>query len=150
MASGKLSSVLKLFDNDPTPEEQDDLKREVMLLVLARATAADTNIKDVEIEKVREVLTAHLNTEFDASEVRVAANSELYERAPLKKILSTSAARMRDDDKVETIQALAEVISVDGRVSALEIACFNEVAIAMSVTPAEIMGLQQEVSVRGS
>ena len=35
MASGKLSSVLKLFDNDPTPEEQDDLKREVMLLVLA-------------------------------------------------------------------------------------------------------------------
>ena len=135
MASGKLSSVLKLFDNDPTPEEQDDLKREVMLLVLARATAADTNIKDVEIEKVREVLTAHLNTEFDASEVRVAANSELYERAPLKKILSTPAARMRDDDKVETIQALAEVISVDGRVSALEIAFFNEVAIAMSLTP---------------
>ena len=121
-----------------------------MLLVLARATAADTNIKDIEIEKVREVLTAHLNTEFDASEVRVAANSELYERAPLKKILSTSAARMRDDDKVETIQALAEVISVDGRVSALEIAFFNEVAIAMSLTPAEIMGLQQEVSVRGS
>jgi uncharacterized tellurite resistance protein B-like protein len=57
---------------------------------------------------------------------------------------------MRDDDKVETIQALAEVISVDGRVSALEIAFFNEVAIAMSLTPAEIMGLQQEVSVRGS
>ena len=150
MASNKLSSVLKLFDNDPTPEEQDDLKKEVMLLVLARATAADTNIKDVEIEKVREVLTAHLNTEFDASEVRVAANSELYERAPLKKILSTSAARMRDDDKVETIQALAEVISVDGRVSSLEIAFFNEVAIAMSVTPAEILGLQQEVSAWGS
>ena len=84
MASGKLSSVLKLFDNDPTPEEQDDLKREVMLLVLARATAADTNIKDVEIEKVREVLTAHLNTEFDASEVRVAANSERCALAPAR------------------------------------------------------------------
>ena len=119
MASGKLSSVLKLFDNDPTAEEQAELKREVMLLVLARATAADTNIKDIEIEKVREVLAAHLDTDFDAGEVRIAANSELYERAPLKKILSTSAARMRDEDKVDTIKALAEVINVDGRVSAL-------------------------------
>ena len=53
MASGKLSSVLKLFDNDPTPEEQAELKREVMLLVLARATAADTNIKDIEISKTQ-------------------------------------------------------------------------------------------------
>ena len=150
MASGKLSSVLKLFDNDPTAEEQAELKREVMLLVLARATAADTNIKDIEIEKVREVLAAHLDTDFDAGEVRIAANSELYERAPLKKILSTSAARMRDEDKVDTIKALAEVINVDGRVSALEIAFFNDVATAMSLTPAEIMGLQQEVSVRGS
>ena len=54
------------------------------------------------------------------------------------------AARMREEDKIETIQALAEVINVDGRVSTTEIAFFNDVATAMSLTPAEIMGLRQE------
>ncbi|GIS19713.1 MAG: hypothetical protein CM15mP120_16290 [Pseudomonadota bacterium] len=149
MASGKLSSVLKLFDNDPTPEEQDVLKREVMLLVLARATAADTNIKDVEIEKVREVLTAHLNTEFDASEVRVAANSELYERAPLKRFcppLRRACVMMTKSRPFRPSQSyLCRRPS-----KRLRNRFFNEVAIAMSLTPAEIMGLQQEVSVRGS
>jgi uncharacterized tellurite resistance protein B-like protein len=57
---------------------------------------------------------------------------------------------MRPADKVETVQALAEVINVDGRVSSLEIDFFNEVAEALALTPAEIMGLNQEVSVRGS
>jgi len=41
----------------------------------------------------------------------------------------------------ETIQALADVINVDGRVSAMEVDFFNDVASALALTPAQIMGL---------
>ena len=150
MASPNLSSVLNFFQSKPSEEEQNELAQEVMLMVLARATSADTNIKDVEIEKVREVLKDHLNVDYEAADIRVAANSELYMNTPLKKYLSYRAIKMRTADKVETVQALAEVINVDGRVSSLEIDFFNDVAEALALTPAEIMGLNQEVSVRGS
>ena len=150
MASPNLSSVLNFFQSQPSEEEQNELAQEVMLMVLARATSADTNIKDVEIEKVREVLKDHLNVDYEAADVRVAANSELYMKTTLKGYLSYRAIKMRTEDKVETVQALAEVINVDGRVSSLEIDFFNDVAKALALTPAEIMGLTQEVSVRGS
>ena len=150
MASPNLSSVLNFFQSELSEEEQNALAQEVMLMVLARATSADTNIKDVEIEKVREVLKDHLNVDYEAADVRVAANSELYMKTTLKSYLSYRAIKMRTEDKVETVQALAEVINVDGRVSSLEIDFFNDVAKALALTPAEIMGLTQEVSVRGS
>ena len=150
MASPNLSSVLNFFQSKPSEEEQNELAQEVMLMVLARATSADTNIKDVEIEKVREVLKDHLNVDYEAADVRVAANSELYMQTSLKDYLSYRSIKMRTEDKVETIQALEEVINVDGRVSSLEIDFFNNVAEALALTPAEIMGLNQEVSVRGS
>ena len=150
MASPNLSSVLNFFQSKPSEEEQNELAQEVMLMVLARATSADTNIKDVEIEKVREVLKDHLDVDYEAADVRVAANSELYMQTSLKDYLSYRSIKMRTEDKVETIQALGEVINVDGRVSSLEIDFFNDVAKALALTPAEIMGLTQEVSVRGS
>ena len=150
MASPNLSSVLNFFQSKPSEEEQNELAQEVVLMVLARATSADTNIKDVEIEKVREVLKDHLNVDYEAADVRVAANSELYMQTSLKDYLSYRSIKMRTEDKVETIQALEEVINVDGRVSSLEIDFFNDVAEALALTPAEIMGLNQEVSVRGS
>ena len=42
MASPNLSSVLNFFQSQPTEEEQNELAKEVMLMVLARATSADT------------------------------------------------------------------------------------------------------------
>jgi len=149
MALGTLSSVAKLFESKPTEEEQDELAKEIMLYTLARATAADTNIKQVEVEKVQEVLLNHLGIKYDLNEIRITAKSESFENRSLRSVLATASSKMRNEDKVETIQALAEVINVDGRVSEMEIAFFNEVATALSLTPAEILGLRQEVSVRG-
>ena len=40
-----------------------------------------------------------------------------------------------------TIQALADVINIDGRVSAMEVDFFNDVANALALTPAQIMVL---------
>lgn len=145
MSIASLAGVLKIFGgSEPTAEEQAQLAKEVMLMTLARATAADTNIKAIEVEKVREVLKAHTGEDFPAADVRVAANSRIYESAPLDKYIATSAKKLSKDDRINIAQALAEVINVDGRVSSREIAFFNTIANALALTPAQLMGLQEE------
>ena len=141
MASATLNNVLKVFGAKPTEQEQSALAEEVMLMTLSRATAADTNIKEVEVDMVRGVLEKHLGKNYSSADIRIAANSEMYEVAPLQEYLASASSKMRSTDKVQTIQALAEVINVDGRVNAMEIAFFNEVATALALTPAQIMGL---------
>ncbi len=145
MSIASLAGVLKIFGgSEPTAEEQAQLAKEVMLMTLARATAADTNIKAIEVEKVREVLKAHTGEDFPAADVRVAANSRIYESAPLDKYIATSAKKLSKDDRINIAQALAEVINVDGRVSSREITFFNTIANALALTPAQLMGLQEE------
>ena len=145
MSIASLAGVLKIFGgSDPSPEEQAQLAKEVMLMTLARATAADTNIKAIEIEKVREVLLAHTGEDVPAADVRVAANSRIYERAPLDRYISTSAKKLTANDRQDIAQALAEVINADGRVSSREISFFNQIAESLSLTPAQLMGLKEE------
>lgn len=145
MSISSLAGVLKIFGGtDPTPEEQTQLTKEVMLMTLARATAADTNIKAIEVEKVREVLLSHTGEDFPAADIRVAANSAIYEKAPLNKYLSSSSKKLGPDDRLEIAQALEEVINADGRVSDREITFFNDVVAALALTPAQLMGLKPE------
>ena len=145
MSIASLTGIAKIFGgSDPTPEEQAQLAKEVMLMTLARATSADTNIKAIEIEKVREVLKAHTGEDFPAADVRVAAHSEIYERAPLDRYISTSAKKLTDADRLDIAQALEEVINADGRVSDWEISFFNTVVTALALTPAQLMGLRPE------
>ena len=145
MSISSLAGVLKIFGGtEPTPEEQAQLTKEVMLMTLARATAADTNIKAIEVEKVREVLQARTGEDFPEAEVRVAANSKIYEAAPLNKYLSSSAKKLPSDDLVQIAQALADVVNADGRVSDREIRFFNDCVNALGLTPAQLMGLKPE------
>jgi len=145
MSIANLGGVLKIFGgSEPSPEEQAQLAKEVMLMTLARATAADTNIKAIEVDKVQEVLRAHTGEDFSSADIRVAANSRIYESAPLDKYLSSSAKKLRDADRVEIALALAEVVNADGRVSSREIDFFNKCVGALSLTPAQLMGLKEE------
>ena len=145
MSIASLAGVLKIFGgSDPSPEEQAQLAKEVMLMTLARATAADTNIKAIEIEKVREVLLARTGEDIPAADVRVAANSRMYEKAPLEKYLTSSAKKLTADDRLNIAVALADVVNADGRVSSREIDFFNDVAHSLALTPAQLMGLQEE------
>ncbi len=145
MSIASLDGILKIFGgSDPTPEEQAQLAKEVMLMTLARATAADTNIKAIEIETVREVLQAHTGDDFAEADVRVAAKSAIFEKAPLDKYLSSSARKLTDDDRLEIARALGEVINADGRISEYEISFFNMVANSLALTPAQLMGLKAE------
>ena len=145
MAIFNLDSVLKVFGGtEPTEAELAELHKEVMLMTLARATSADTNIKDIEVEQVRDVLKRRTGEDVSAADVRVAAQSAIFESAPLDRYLNTSAKKLSWQDRISIAEALAEIIKSDGRISDLEIGFFNDVAGALQLTPAQLMGLTPE------
>lgn len=145
MSIVKLAGVKKLFGGKAlTRPEQKILAQEVMLMTLARATASDTNIKDVEVDKVKEVLLKYTGTKFTNANVRVAAHSKIYEAAPLERYLTKCSRQLTTKARIETIRALESVIHADGRVSDHEVAFFNRVANALELTPSQIVGISAD------
>jgi uncharacterized tellurite resistance protein B-like protein len=142
MSISNFSNILKIFGGgQPTPEEKKELFKEVAVMTLARATASDTNIKPVEIETVRTIIERVIGEEVSAADVRVQANSKLFESEPLERYLNRAGRVLDVTSRVKIAEALAEVINADGRVSSKEITFFNMVASAFQLTPAELAGL---------
>jgi uncharacterized tellurite resistance protein B-like protein len=142
MSMAGLKNVLKIFGgSEPTEEEKHELVKEAALMTLARATASDSNIKKVEVETVREIVERVTGEDVSAADVRVAANSKLFESAPLERYLEGVGRKIDVRDRLNIASALAEVINSDDRVSSREIAFYNMVAKAFQLTPAEIAGL---------
>ena len=103
-----------------------------------------TDIKEIEVEKVREVLLARTSEDFPAADVRVAAHSSIYEKAPLEKYLASTSKKLGVDDRMGIAEALRDVVNADGRVSDREITFFNDIVEALNLTPAQLMGLKAE------
>jgi uncharacterized tellurite resistance protein B-like protein len=142
MSLVEFSNILRFIRGDePNPEEQRELFKEAALMVLARATRADTNIESVEVETVRRILAKVTGEEFSVADVRVAANSEIFEKTPLEKYLSGVARKLDAEDRMTVVQSLAGVIRSDERISRLETDYFDMVANALKLTPSEIAGL---------
>ena len=134
-----MSGISKLFGGASlTEEERANLVKEVMLMTLARAAASDTNIKSVEIDKVQEVLQARTGEEIPTSEIRVAANSALFEKVSLDKYLARSGKNLELEERVEIINALREVIGSDDRISEMEQDFFNMVVEALDIPAANL------------
>lgn len=142
MAIADLKNVLKIFGgSDDSEAEQSELFKEVLLMTLARAADADINIQTVEVDRIREILKTHTGEDFSAADIRVAARAELYAEATLRKYLGSVRKKMADEDRVDTIKALADVFRSDKNVSVLEVDFYNRVAAALQVSPADIAGL---------
>jgi uncharacterized tellurite resistance protein B-like protein len=142
MSISNFSNILKIFGGaEPTEEEKQELFKEVTVMTLARATASDTNIKPVEIETVRLIIEKVIGEEVGEAEVRVQANSKLFESEPLEKYLAKAARVLDVKDRITIAEALAEVIVSDARVTSKETRFFNMVADAFQLTPAELAGL---------
>ena len=142
MSIADLSNVLKIFrGTDLTPEEEKHLFREVLLMTLARASSSDANIAPVEVETVQAIVKKTTGKDISAASIRVAAASDLYETASLEKFLSSCGRKLDATSRVTTVQALAEVIKSDTRVTSREVDFFDMVARALAVTPAELAGL---------
>ena len=142
MAIADLKNVLNIFGgSEISDEQQNDLFKEVLLMTLARAADADINIQNVEIDRIREIIKSQTGEDISEKDVRVAARSELYAEANLRKYLGKVAHKMTPEHRGKTIQALADVFRSDQDVSVLEIDFFNRTAVAMGATPAQIAGL---------
>ena len=139
MSFFSMSGISKLFGGASlTEEKRANLVKEVMLMTLARAAASDTNIKSVEIDKVQEVLQARTGEEIPTSEIRVAANSALFEKVSLDKYLARSGRDLELEERVDIINALREVIGSDERVSEMEQDFFNRVVKALDIPAASL------------
>ena len=141
MAIADLKNVLNIFSSDKSECASEELKKEVMLMTLARAADADLNIQHAEVDRVREILKAHTGEDFSSADVRVAARADLYAEANLRKYLSTVRKKLSPQDRSDVVQALADVFRSDDNVSVLEIDFFNRTVEALNATPAQIAGL---------
>ncbi len=142
MSLSGLKNILNIFGgSEPTEEEKKELFKEAALMTLARATASDSNIKKVEVETVRQIVSRITGEDVSAADVRVAANSKLFESAPLERYLERAGRKLDVRNRLLIANALAEVINSDDRISSLEVNFFNMVAGAFSLTPAEIAGI---------
>ena len=142
MSIADLSNVLSIFGgSEPDPEKKKELFKEVLLMTLARASSSDSNIQEIEVESIQGILQRETGDEFSVADVRKAARSDLYEKVPLRKYLSSASRKLSSADRVRIVRTLAEVIRSDTEVSVLEIDFFNSIADALKATPAELMGL---------
>ena len=142
MAIAELKNVLNIFGGaDVSEDQQSELFKEVLLMTLARAADADINIQTVEVERIREILKERTGEDFSSADIRIAARSELYAEATLRKYLGSVRKKMSDVHRAETVQALADVFRSDSNVSVLEVDFFDRVATALQVTPSQIAGL---------
>ena len=142
MSIADLSNVLSIFGgSEPDPEAQKELFKEVLLMTLARASSSDSAIHAIEVESIQGIMQRETGDEFSAADVRKAARSDLYEKVPLPKYLSSATRKLTSEDRVRIVQTLAEVIKSDTEVSVLEIDFFNSVAEALKATPSELIGL---------
>lgn len=125
-------------DDAERQAEKRTLSNEVLFRTLSRMSSADTNIRPVEVETIRNIYLDMTGDEVSTSEVRVAAQADLYERQPFKKYLAGVQAQIDGDDKKLIMKALTAVIKADGRVSPFEVDFFNEVASALKLSPSDL------------
>lgn len=142
MAIADLKNVLNIFRGSELKKgQQDELRKEVLLMTLARAANADINIQTVEVDRIRQILKEHTGEKFSAVDIRVAAREELYAEATLRKYLLAVSKKLRSQDRKDIVAALTDVFRSDSNVSILEIDFFNRAVKALGATPAEIAGL---------
>ncbi len=140
MIQSSLTSILNLFQFG-SQQSQEDLFNEATLMILARATSSDSNINTREVETVQTIVKETTGEEVSSADVRLAANSRLYESAPLDRYLASTSKVLSFDQRLQIMNALVSVIKSDDIISNREIAFFNNVATAFGITPADVLGL---------
>ena len=142
MSIANLSSILKIFGGSaPSEEERQQVFKEALLMTLSRASDSDENVSPVEVETVQDIVMRVTGEDVSIADVRVAAASQLYEKAPLKNHLAKIASELNPQQRVIIVESLCEVIKSDVRVTDREVEFFNMVASALKITPAELAGL---------
>ncbi len=147
MSISKLSHIMEMFrfgDRELSADDKKELVEEVLLMTLARATSADCNIDSVEVASVQGIIKDATGTEISEQDIRIAAISDLFKEASLKRYLSKIRSKIDVSDRQLVVSSLGKLIKVDGKVSPFEVDFFNEVVDALGLTPAEMAGLSED------
>jgi uncharacterized tellurite resistance protein B-like protein len=145
MSLVNFAKITKLLsDNKHRAKHKQELFQEVMLMVLARVTRADSNVETVEIEKVQQVLKDELDQDFSVAEIRTASSSEVFERESLESFLSTATRKLDENERMVILASLKKVIRSDDIIRSFELDFFDRVALSLRATPSEIAGLSAD------
>ena len=140
MALVDFTKLRQLFGE--VPETADaELFREVFVLVLARATDADSYTHPAEIEAVQAVIRDALGEDLTSAEIRTAALSKIYESVPLDRCLTDAAPKLSLEQRRTILHSLVRVMHADDRVSSREYDFFNRVVESLHLTAADAAGL---------
>lgn len=143
MATIGFDRIREIFVGRTSDSERRELFKEVLLMILARAADADSNVSTVEVETVQRIVQRETDNDVSQADVRVAAASELFERAPLSTYLNAVTRDLLPEQRSTILRCLIEAITFDERISSGEIEFFNMVATALRATPTEIAGLSR-------
>lgn len=141
MATIDLSYIRNLFGDNFKTEGDEEAFRELMVMVLARATDADCYTHPAEVEAVQRVIKEHLDEDISEEDIHGVATTDLYQSAPLEKYISRLAPKLSIEQRKTIVHGLMEVLVSDGQVAASEIEYFNGVVMALRLTYAEVVGL---------
>jgi uncharacterized tellurite resistance protein B-like protein len=131
-----------LFSGADSESNSRQLFKEILLLVLARATRADTNIEADELTSVQSILNEVLGETISIADIKLAATSEMFERRSLDRSLTKATRKLTDEDRILILQCLAQVFRADNQIRESELDYFDRVANALKATPSEIAGLR--------
>ncbi len=147
MSLVEFHSILKFIGiGEPSPDERRELFKEAAVMILARATSVDANIKKVEVETVQKILVKVTGDDISAADIRTAADSEIFERKPLNKYLAGVGRKLDARERTTLLHCLADVLRIDEQITETETDYFDMVAAALKATPSEIVDLTRVYS----
>ena len=141
MALIDFSTIKDLITDLSAGKDEEVLFKEVILLVLARATRADSNVESIEVEHIQKALKELTGEEFSRGDILTASSSEIYETQSLERTLANAARKLGQEKRSVILSCLADLIRADSSVRDQELEFFDQVATALKATPSEIAGL---------
>ncbi len=136
-----LSYIKNLFAGGYQNEGDPEAYRELMVMILARATDADCYAHPAELEAVQRVIKHHLDEDITKEDITSGSRSDLYQAAPLETYSARLAPRLSLQQRKDIVTALMDVLRSDGQVAAAEAEYFNSVVHSLRMTYAEVAGL---------
>lgn len=133
--------AIRSLVRDGSSKHKEELFKEALLMVLARATRADSNVEAAEVSKVRQALKAQTGEEFTEAQILTAASSEIFESQSLERYLTSATRKLSESERVAILSCLADIIRSDDVIRYAEMDFFDRVATALRATPSEIAGL---------
>ena len=146
MALIDFSIIKEFLSGGDASKDKEALFKEMLLLVLARATRADANVESIEVEHVQKAMKEMTGDDFSKADILTAASSEIFESQSLERTLANASRKLDEGYRISILDCLESLIRADGLIRDPELDFFNQVATSLQATPSEIAGLRVSTS----